>query len=206
MPKISIIIPHYNGHEILNNCLKSLYEFKLHDAEIIIVNNNSSDGSINKIKLDFPQVTIINLLENKGYAGGCNHGANHANGEFLVFLNNDAEVTENWLIELLNIMDNDPNISSVQPKILNKKDETKFDYAGASGGFMDKYCYPFARGRIFYSIEEDTGQYDDSIKIFWASGTGFMTRKSIFKNLGGFDEQLFAHMEEIDYHWRCQLN
>ena len=109
MSKISIIIPHYNGYEILSNCLKSLYESELYDAEIIIINNNSTDDSIDKIESDFPKTTTINLNENKGYAGGCNHGANHASGEFLVFLNNDTEVTKNWLTELINTINNDPS-------------------------------------------------------------------------------------------------
>ena len=206
MSKISIIIPHHNNYEILYNCLKSLYKSNLYNSEIIIVNNNSTDESINKLKNDFSNVIILNLDKNKGYAGGCNYGADHANGKLLVFLNNDTEVEENWLTELINTIDNNPNISSAQPKILNKKNVNEFDYAGASGGFIDKYCYPFARGRIFYSIEKDNGQYDDLKKIFWASGTGFITKKSIFKNVGGFDEQLFSHMEEIDYHWKCHLN
>jgi len=205
MSTISIIIPHYNGYDILNNCLKSLYKSKLYNAEIIIVNNNSTDNSIDKNQLEFPEVVILNLDYNRGYAGGCNYGSTHAKGEFLVFLNNDTEVSIHWLTELMKTINNDSNISSVQPKILNKKNETKFDYAGASGGFIDKYCYPFTRGRIFNTIETDTGQYNDSIKIFWASGTGFITRRSLFKDIGGFDEQLFAHMEEIDYHWKCQL-
>jgi len=206
MSEISIIIPHHNGYEILNNCINFLYKSDLYDSEIIIVNNNSTDNSINQIIIDFPNIIILNLNGNRGYAGGCNYGAKHANGELLVFLNNDTEVSKNWLTELINIINKDSTISSVQSKILNKKNNEKFDYAGASGGFIDKYCYPFTRGRIFDSIEQDIGQYEDVIKIFWASGTGFITKKTIFEKLGGFDERFFAHMEEIDYHWRCQLN
>ena len=206
MSTTSIIIPHHNGYELLNSCIQSLYESNLNNSEIIIVDNASTDTSIKQIKETFPELIVLNTEQNLGYAGGCNYGVNHANGKLLVFLNNDTQVDKNWLTELENIMNNDSNISSVQPKILNKKNKEKFDYAGASGGFIDKYCYPFSRGRIFNSIEKDLGQYDNITKIFWASGTGFITKKSIFKKLGGFDEHFFAHMEEIDYHWRCQLN
>ena len=205
MNTISIIIPHHNGYEILNNCLKSLYASDLHNSEIIIVDNYSTDNSVNKNKEEFPELKIIKLTENKGYAGGCNAGANHAKGDLLVFLNNDTEVQSNWLSELLKTINNDNSISSVQPKILNKNNNDTFDYAGASGGFLDKYCYPFSRGRIFDTLEKDKKQYDDISKIFWASGTAFITRASTFKEIGGFDERLFAHMEEIDYHWKCQL-
>ena len=206
MTKVSIIIPHYNGYEILNDCLKSLYNSKLDNTEIIIVNNNSSDNSIEKVKQNFQELIILNLDKNKGYAGGCNYGSKYAKGDYLVFLNNDTEVDPEWLNQLTETLNNNPNIASVQPKIINKNNNTKFDYAGASGGFIDKYCYPFARGRIFYTQEDDTGQYDNIQKIFWASGTAFITKKLIFKKLGGFDQVLFAHMEEIDYHWKCYLN
>ena len=206
MTKISIIIPHYNNYQILNDCLKSLYDSELHDSEIIIVNNKSTDDSIEKIKNQYPYITIISTTKNKGYAGGCNYGAREANGELLVFLNNDTEVDKNWLNPLIQLLDSNPKIASVQPKIINKNNPKVFDYAGASGGFIDKYCYPFSRGRIFNTIESDDGQYNNIKKIFWASGTGFVTRKSIFKKIGGFDETLFAHMEEVDYHWKCQLN
>ena len=206
MSKISIIIPHHNNYQILNDCLKSLYQSNLYNSEIIIIDNDTTDDSIKKIKKKYPNLTIINSTNNLGYAGGCNYGAKYANGDLLVFLNNDTEVQDDWLKELVETINNDNTISSVQPKILNKRNQKKFDYAGGSGGFIDKYCYPFTRGRIFHSIEKDNDQYNDSIKIFWASGTGFITRKSIFEKIGGFDEDLFAHMEEIDYHWKCYLN
>ena len=206
MLNTSIIIPHHNNYEILNHCLNSLYKSNLYDSEIIIVDNNTTDGSIDKIQENYPNIIVCSPGENKGYAGGCNYGAKYANGKFLIFLNNDTVVDVNWLTHLLKTISNDSNISSAQPKIINQINNKQFDYAGGSGGFMDKYCYPFARGRIFNTIEDDTGQYNNDIKIFWASGTCFITNKDIFQNIGGFDETLFAHMEEIDYHWKCQLN
>ena len=206
MTKISIIIPHYNNYQILNDCLQSLYKSELNNTQIIIVNNNSTDDSIEKITNQFLDLKVVSTKTNKGYAGGCNFGAKYADGDYIVFLNNDTVVDQKWLIELIKLMDEKPTIASIQPKIMNKNNPQIFDYAGASGGFIDKYCYPFTRGRIFNTIETDDSQYDDIKRIFWASGTGFITRKSIFNKLGGFDETLFAHMEEIDYHWKCQLN
>jgi len=142
---------------------------------------------------------------NRGFAGGCNFGVQHATGEYLLILNNDTIHVKDWIKYLVELMESEKNISSVQPKIKNYYNRDYFDYAGGSGGFMDKYCIPFARGRLFKTIEKDEGQYDDSCQIFWASGTAFLTRKVIFDQIGGFDEILFAHMEEIDFHWKCQL-
>ena len=203
--KLSIIIPHFNGTKILTECLESLSKCTYKDVEILVVDNDSTDDSIDAVKMKFPTVGIITSDTNRGYAGGCNFGAKSANGEYLLFLNNDTIHHKNWLEPLIQKLDDDEIISSVQPKILNYHEQKNFDYAGASGGYMDIFTYPFSRGRVFDTIEEDSGQYDDSVEIFWASGTAFITRKSVFEIVGGFDEILFAHMEEIDYHWRCHL-
>jgi GT2 family glycosyltransferase len=173
--------------------------------EILVVDNGSTDDSIKMVRRKFPNVEIITSDRNRGYAGGCNFGVQSAKGEYLLFLNNDTIHAKNWLESLIQKLDVDKKISSVQPKILNYHERKNFDYAGASGGHMDIFTYPFSRGRVFDMIEIDKGQYDDSAEIFWASGTAFITRKSIFEMAGGFDETLFAHMEEIDYHWRCHL-
>ncbi len=144
-------------------------------------------------------------MENRGYAGGCNLGAENAESSFLLFLNNDTTHEPDWLELLINRIKSDENIASVQPKILDAKQRDHFEYAGGSGGFLDKYGFPFARGRIFDTVEKDEGQYDDACPIFWASGTAFITRKDVFSKMGGFDVKLFAHFEEIDFHWRCHL-
>ena len=204
---ISIIIPHLIGFKILDACLTSIIKNTQNiEYEIIIVDNHSPDNSIKKIKNKFPNAQIIYSKINRGYAGGCNLGAKHANGNYLFFLNNDTIITENSIELLLNEIHNNANISSVQPKIKSYHNKELFDYAGACGGYIDYLVYPFSRGRIFNTIEQDTGQYENKKKIFWASGTAFLTRQKIFKNIGGFDESLFAHMEEIDYHWKCLLN
>ncbi|MAJ44345.1 MAG: hypothetical protein CMF96_06325 [Candidatus Marinimicrobia bacterium] len=203
--KISIIIPHFNGENIILNCLESLQKTTYKNKEIIVVDNGSTDKSIFKIERQFPEVKIIKSKNNRGYAGGCNLGSENAEGELLIFLNNDTIHNVNWIEPLLIKIESDPKISSVQPKILNAIKKNNFDYAGGSGGYLDKYGFPFARGRIFDFVEEDLGQYDDPSEIFWASGTAFITKKKIFHKVGGFDETLFAHFEEIDYHWKCKL-
>ena len=149
---------------------------------------------------------MFNQIQIEVIAGGCNLGAENAKGEYLLFLNNDTKITNGAIELLVNAMKIDENISSVQPKIKNYYNKNLFDYAGACGGYIDYLGYPFSRGRIFNTIEEDLGQYDSKKKIFWASGTAFITRKNIFIKMNGFDEILFAHMEEIDYHWKCLLN
>jgi GT2 family glycosyltransferase len=204
---VSIIIPHLKNKEIIYECIDSI-EKKIGDVnyEIIIVNNNSIDRSLDTIEKEFINISIIHSKINKGYAGGCNLGAKHAKEEYLLFLNNDTIIDSNSILELINTIKDDNLISSVQPKIKNYYNKDFFDYAGGSGGYMDYLVYPYARGRILNTLEEDIGQYDTKKKIFWASGTAFLTKASIFKEIGGFDETLFAHMEEIDYHWKCQLN
>jgi GT2 family glycosyltransferase len=175
------------------------------NLEIILVDNYSSDDSVSFVQKTHPHVCIIQNSENHGFAGGCNIGSKQAKGKYLLILNNDTIHEPDWILPLVNILESDATISSVQPKILNFHKRQLFDYAGASGGLMDMFCFPFSRGRVFDTVEIDNGQYDDPIEIFWASGTAFLTRKDLFLEMGGFDEDLFAHMEEIDYHWKSQL-
>ena len=203
-PILSIIIPHHGGFNILNDCLESLEKSTFNNYEIIVVDNNSQDDSIVKIKDKFSDIHILPLKENLGYAGGCNKGAEKSNGELLLFLNNDTIHNPNWIEPLVNLMKKDNKIGSIQPKILNIDKIQSFDYAGGSGGFIDIFCFPYARGRIFNHIEEDEGQYDDQREIFWASGCAFITRRDLFLKVL-FDTKLFAYMEEIDYSWKTIL-
>jgi len=204
MPNCSIIIPHYNGEDILYRCLSSIYRHTDSDNEVIVVDNNSSDNSIQMVKKDFPKTKIILNNKNIGYAGACNVGAKKSKNEYLIFLNNDTEVTQDWIEPLISKLQ-DNTVASVQPKIKNLIDTDYFDYAGASGGYIDIFGYPFCRGRVFNTIEKDQLQYESESNIFWASGTAFATKKEIFIESGMFDLKLFAHMEEIDYHWRTQM-
>ena len=204
MKNISIIIPHYNGEKLLQRCLGSIYNNTEEGCEIIVVDNNSSDGSVEMIEKKFPQVKTIINKTNLGYAGACNIGAKEAKHEYLFFLNNDTEVEKNWTEPLINKLKDD-SVASVQPKIKSIIKKEYFDYAGASGGYIDIFGYPFCRGRIFSTIEKDNMQYEEEVFIFWASGTAFVTKKEIFIKSGMFDLTLFAHMEEIDYHWRTQM-
>ena len=204
MSNCSIIIPHYNGEDILHRCLVSIYNYTETNHEIIVVDNGSSDNSIAMIERDFPKTKIISNTVNLGYAGACNAGAHKSENDYLIFLNNDTEVTKGWIDPLVSTLQN-KKVASVQPKIKNLTNKEYFDYAGASGGYIDIFGYPFCRGRIFNTIEKDKLQYESEINIFWASGTAFATKKEIFIKSGMFDLKLFAHMEEIDYHWRTQM-
>ncbi len=202
--KVSIIIPHWNGIEILSECITSLLETKHNSYEIIVVDNASTDGSQSWLKNTHPQIRLIENDKNYGYAGGCNRGALGANGDYLVFLNNDTIQDPNWIKYLEILMEKEEMIAAVQPKILNYYNKNIFDYAGGSGGYLDIFCFPFARGRIFSKQEEDFGQYNDSKQCFWSSGTAFMIKKELFFKAGKFDEYFFSHMEEIDLCWRLQ--
>ena len=202
---VSVIIPHHNNSKILIECINSLTKSTFENIEIIVVDNASSDSSYDDVIDNFPNIIIKKSDINLGYAGGCNLGAQIANGQYLLFLNNDTVVSEHCIEKLVLQLEQNKNIASVQPKIININNQSYFDYAGASGGFIDYLVFPFTRGRIFDTIEKDIAQYNNPIKIFWASGAGFLTRKNIFKKVSGFDNDLFAHMEEIDYHWKCHL-
>tara|TARA_B100001989_G_scaffold233541_1_gene193539 strand:+ start:350 stop:1399 length:1050 start_codon:yes stop_codon:yes gene_type:complete len=202
--KVSIIIPHWNGIDILSECLTSLFKTNHNSYEVIVVDNASTDGSQSWIKSTFPQIKLIENDKNYGYAGGCNIGALEAKGNYLVFLNNDTIQDPGWIQNLENILKKDNRVAAVQPKVLNYFKRNVFDYAGGSGGYMDWFCFPYARGRIFSKQERDIGQYNDSKQCFWSSGTAFMIRKDLFFQAGQFDEHFFSHMEEIDLCWRLQ--
>jgi hypothetical protein len=202
---VSIIIPHYNGEDLLYNCIDSIYKnISIKEFELIVVDNASTDDSINRIKSSFESVKIISSNSNLGYSGGCNLGATHASGKYLLFLNNDTEHSREWIEKLVHFLDSNSNIAAVQPKILNIYNKKLFDYAGGTGGFIDKFCFPFVQGRIFDTLEEDHGQYNNPSRIFWASGAALMIRSNVFKELEGFDKIYFSYMEEIDFCWRVQ--
>jgi len=200
--KIAVVILNWNGRALLERFLPSVVNHSK-EAQIYVADNASTDDSIEFLKTNFPFVKIIKNTENCGFAKGYNDALKQVDADVYCLLNSDVEVTENWLKPIINEFQNNRETAIAQPKILDFKNKTYFEYAGAAGGFIDKFGYPYCRGRILNSIEEDEGQYDDNTEIFWASGACFFIRKDIFETLGGFDESFFAHMEEIDLCWRA---
>ncbi|TPV33254.1 glycosyltransferase family 2 protein [Paucihalobacter ruber] len=203
--KIAIAILNWNGIKLLKQFLPSVVEHST-NADIYVIDNASSDDSVIYVISNFPSVQIIKLEDNYGYAGGYNHGLKQIKADIFCLLNNDVEVTPNWIQPILNQFKKDNTIAVIQPKILDYTHKTQFEYAGAAGGFIDKFGYPYCRGRIFTAIENNHGQFNDTSEIFWASGACFFIRSEVFKSHHGFDESFFAHMEEIDLCWRLFNN
>lgn len=201
--KIAVVILNWNGKSFLEQFLPSVVKFST-NAQVIVADNNSTDDSITFLQTNYPKIDIIQLDKNYGFAGGYNKALNQIDSEYYVLLNSDVEVTENWLTPMVELLDNDQSIVACQPKIKAYHNKTHFEYAGASGGFMDKYGYPFCRGRIFDNLEEDKGQYDNVTEVFWASGACLFIRSKEYHEIGGLDEFFFAHMEEIDLCWRLK--
>ena len=199
--KIAIVILNWNGVKLLEEFLPSVVNFS-EDNPIYIIDNNSDDLSVDFIKKNHPNINIIINNENYGYAKGYNEGLKKVDEEVYCLLNNDVQVTKGWLNPIIKEFESDNFLAVVQPKVLDYKNKNKFEYAGAAGGFIDYYGYPYCRGRIFDSVELDNGQYDQNIDIFWASGACFFIKKEVFNNLKGFDENFYCHMEEIDLCWR----
>lgn len=198
---VAVVILNWNGVELLKEFLPSVVEHS-QEARVYIIDNASTDGSVSYLKANFPEVKCIQNPVNKGFAGGYNMGLKFVEEDIYILLNNDVKVSKNWLAPILGSFENHPDIAVVQPKILDYKNRQCFEYAGAAGGFIDKFGYPFCRGRIFNNLEKDYGQYDQDMEIFWASGACFAVRKEIFRKAGEFDENYFAHQEEIDLCWR----
>ena len=200
--KIAVVILNWNGKKLLEQFLPSVVQ-NSPEATLYLADNASTDASISFVKEHFPSVQIIKNEYNLGYAQGYNEALKQVDADIFALVNSDVEVTQNWLQPILETFKNEPNTAIVQPKILDYKHKEYFEYAGAGGGFIDKYGFPFCRGRIFDTIEKDNGQYNDTCDIFWASGACFFIRSSVFKELNGFDGDFFAHQEEIDLCWRA---
>jgi GT2 family glycosyltransferase len=199
---VAIAILNYNGKKHLETFLPSVVKHS-DKATIYVIDNASTDDSLLFLKEIYPDIKIIVNSSNFGFAEGYNQGMKSIHEELVVFLNSDVEVTNNWLDPLIGSM-NDSSVAGCQPKIKSYLEREKFEHAGACGGYIDKDYFPFCRGRIFNNTEQDNGQYDISVNVFWVSGAAFMIRNSIFKEIGGFDADFFAHMEEIDLCWRIQ--
>lgn len=204
-PKVAIVILNWNGRDYLEKFLPSVLASTWPNYEVVIVDNASTDYSPDFIKETFPDVTVIRLPQNFGYAKGYNEGLKQVVADYYVLLNSDVEVEAGWIEPVITVMESDATIGAAQPKLLMYDDKTSFEYAGAAGGWLDVLGYPFARGRIFDICEHDTGQYDSVAPVFWASGASMFVRAVAFHRLKGLDEYFFAHQEEIDFCWRLQL-
>ena len=201
MTSVAVVILNYNGEELLRRFLPSVVQHS-HEARIIVADNGSTDNSLEILSREFPEVGVIALGANYGFCGGYNRSLRQVSADYFVLLNSDVEVTSGWLTPLRTILDQSKDIAAVQPKILSHRNRRLFEYAGAGGGFIDTLGYPFCRGRVFDHVEEDNGQYDDTRAVFWSSGACMMIRAEKFHEHDGFDEDLFAHMEEIDLCWK----
>jgi GT2 family glycosyltransferase len=205
-PSVAVVILNWNGQHFLEKFLPSVLASTYKNTQIIVADNASTDDSIAFLQKHFPTVKIIVNLTNEGFAKGYNTALKKVTADYFVLLNSDVEVTPNWIEPIVQLMENDTSIAACQPKILDYKNKTYFEYAGACGGFIDALGYPFARGRILENIEEDKGQYNNAISCFWATGAAMFVRASVYNTLGGLDEYFFAHQEEIDLCWRMQLS
>lgn len=201
--KIAVVILNWNGKLLLEQFLPSVLKHST-DAEVYVADNASTDNSVSFVKDRFSEVKIIQNKINGGYAKGYNDALKEIDADIFCLLNSDVEVTENWLVPIIKEFKEEKNTAIVQPKLLDYKNKSYFEYAGAAGGFIDKYGYPYCRGRIFDTLEKDENQYDDMADIFWASGACLFIRNTIYHDLGGLDELFFAHMEEIDLCWRVK--
>ena len=201
--KLAIVILNWNGQQLLENFLPSVVKYA-DGQEVYVIDNGSTDTSVLFLKQHYPTIKCIKLIHNIGYAGGYNEGLKHISADVFCLLNSDIEVTKNWLNPIINTFKTEINTAIIQPKILDYHHKNKFEYAGAGGGYIDQLGYPYCRGRLFETLEEDHGQYNDHKQVFWASGACLFVRANVFNDLGGFDSRFFAHMEEIDLCWRAK--
>jgi GT2 family glycosyltransferase len=204
-PKVSIVILNWNGRNYLEKFLPSVLQTSYANYEVIVADNGSADESVAFLETRYPSIRLIRFTENYGFAKGYNEALKQVKADYYVLLNSDVEVLPGWLQPMIELLETDKNIAACQPKILSYNNKKMFEYAGAAGGWLDKYGYPFAKGRIFDITETDSGQYDQSEPIFWASGAALFIRPAVFHEMNGFDNYFFAHQEEIDLCWRIQL-
>ena len=205
MARLSVVILNWNGRHHLERYMPSVVANTMGEAEVVIADNGSTDDSLEWLASAYPDVRVISLDRNYGFAGGYNRALREVESEYVLLLNSDVEVTSGWWQPLVELLDREQDVAAVAPKLCADSNRDMFEYAGASGGFIDYLGYPFCRGRILSNVERDEGQYDDCREIFWASGAALCCRRQVFEDMEGFDEDFFAHMEEIDLQWRMQL-
>jgi GT2 family glycosyltransferase len=203
MNEVSVIILSWNSLDFLRRFLPSILEHTPADrARLVIADNGSTDGTVDWMRAEYPDIELVAFDHNHGYAGGYHKALENRAERYAILLNSDVEVVPGWLDELVDFMETHPDAGAVAPKILSYENRSDFEYAGAAGGWIDRFGYPFCRGRIFSAIEKDSGQYDEPARIFWASGACLMIRLEAYRKAGGLDPHFFAHMEEIDLCWR----
>lgn len=202
MDKVAIVILSWNGSQMLRSFLPSVLKYTEDEATVYVADNGSEDDTLEILATSFPSVKVISLDKNYGFAEGYNRALQELEAEYVVLLNSDVEVKDRWLTPLVAFMDAHPEVAACQPKIKSWREPKSFEYAGAAGGFLDCYGYPFCRGRIFNSVEEDQRQYDNPMQVFWATGACLFIRLQDYREAGGLDARFFAHMEEIDLCWR----
>lgn len=206
MEKLAIVILNWNGAQMLRQYLPSVLRYSRDEATVYVADNASTDDSVPMLQAHFPDVKLILLDQNWGFAEGYNKALAQVEAEYYLLLNSDIEVTHHWLTPLIEFMDTHDDVAACQPKLLSMANRDQFEYAGASGGFLDRYGYPFCRGRIFDTIENDNGQYDYPSEVLWATGAALLVRARTYNNIGGLDGRFFAHCEEIDFCWRLRLS
>ena len=202
--KIAVVILNWNGRKMLERYLSNVLTYSQEDATVVVADNASTDDSVEWLRQHHPDVPLIVLEKNWGFADGYNQALAHIEAEYYVLLNSDVEVTHHWLTPLVEFMDSHADVAACQPKLLAVHDHDSFEYAGACGGFIDRYGYPFCRGRIFDTVEQDNGQYDTAAEVLWATGACLMVRSNDYWEVGGLDGRFFAHNEEIDLCWRLR--
>ena len=203
-PKVAVVILNWNGRFFLEKFLPSVFNSTYQNIEFVIGDNASTDDSIAYVEENYPKFSILKNAENLGFAGGYNEILKRVEADYYVLLNSDVEVSQNWIEPVIAQMEQDPMLVAVQPKIQSYHDKGYFEHAGAAGGYLDYFGFPFCRGRIFDQVEKDQGQYDDPKEVFWATGAALFIKAEVWKEAGGFDADFFAHMEEIDLCWRLK--
>ncbi|UIR57073.1 glycosyltransferase family 2 protein [Sphingobacterium sp. SRCM116780] len=203
-PKVAVVILNWNGKFFLEKFLPSVYNSSYPNIEFVIGDNASTDDSLAFVRASYPKITLLENEQNYGFAGGYNHILARVEADYFILLNSDVEVTTNWIEPVIAMLEQDVNLVAAQPKILSFHNKAKFEHAGAAGGYIDRYGFPFCAGRILDKVEYDLGQYDDEKEIFWASGAALFIKSQAWKEAQGLDEDFFAHMEEIDLCWRLK--
>ena len=205
MEKVAIVILNWNGEKMLKEYLPSVLRYSKDEATVYVADNASTDDSLSLLRQHFPEVKLIVLDKNWGFAEGYNKALSQIEAEYYLLLNSDIEVTHHWLTPMIEYLDSHPDVAACQPKLLSMIDKDRFEYAGASGGYLDTFGYPFCRGRVFDTVEEDNGQYDNLADVLWASGAALMIRSKDYWDVDGLDARFFAHNEEIDLCWRLRI-